>query len=641
MPVLRRLETRVVEHHRRITAGIRFVSRLRAGLIAAALIPAAALAAPSFVAQQTFATGTGPRAIAAADFNADGRADLVVANQGDDNVSVFLNTVDSASATVTFATQQTFTAGNNPVSVAVGDIDGDGKPDIVVANASGGTISVLRNTTAAGATTTTFAAQQTFPAGIYPYSVAIGDLDGDGKPDVVVANVGDATVSVLRNATAAGSATVAFDTQQKYSVGREPAGVAIADFNGDGLPDVAVANILAYSISVYLNTSTAGSATASVAAAKSFLTGLGPASIIAADVDGDGRPDLVTANQADAAVNVLANTMALGATTAAFAAKQAVTVGTGPNAVVAADVSGDGKFDLVAANNQVKTVSALVNSTTYGGVNADQHGLTASWFNPATSGQGVEIEIYPNLNGGTTGVLFGGWFTYGATAGSGQSWYALSGGVSNGSPLAVLGIYAGEGGNFAAAPSVAPTRVGTAVLNFTSCEHAVLDYQFFDGRKGSVPLNRLTANVTCGAAGDTGAAASNYLLSGSWSQADIGGQGLIFDVNPLQNNFFAAWYTYAPNAAAAGAASQRWYTIQAAFAPGSKTLTSVPIYATSGGVFDNATAPTAAPVGTATITFSSCTEATLSYAFTAGANAGLSGTLALTRTGPTPAGCTL
>jgi hypothetical protein len=157
--------------------------------------------------------------------------------------------------------------------------------------------------------------------------------------------------------------------------------------------------------------------------------------------------------------------------------------------------------------------------------------------------------------------------------------------VTNTSPTAVLGIYAGYGGNFAAPPSIAATQVGTATLTFTSCGSGVLNYSFYGGRIGTIPLSRLTANITCGTSGDNGSAPSNYLLSGSWSQASAGGQGLVFDVNPTQKNFFAAWYTYAPNGqATGGAASELWYTIQAGFNPGdSRSRTRV--YVTTGGVF--------------------------------------------------------
>jgi hypothetical protein len=466
-------------------------------------------------------------------------------------------------------------------------------------------------------------------------------VNGDGRPDLVVAEYIANSVSVLLNTTAPGAATFSFDYQQ-LAAGRGPVSVASADFNGDGKPDIVSANSFSYNASVFLNTTGAGAAAPSYSAGQIFATGIGPASIAAADLDGDGLPDIVASNQADTTVSVLVNTTASGATTPTFAAQQTFAAGTDPVSVAAVDVNGDGKTDLVVANNKTTTVSVLVNTATFAGINLDQHGVTGSWFNPVTGGQGLEIELYPDLNGAGSGLLFGGWFTYDIAAGGGQRWYALSGTVNTSSPTTQLGIYAGYGGNFAAAPVVPPTQVGTATLTFTSCGNATLTYVFYDGRSGTVPLSRLTANITCGTNGDNGAAPSNYLLSGSWSEASLGGQGLVFDVNPAQNNFFAAWYTYAPNGQqTGGAASERWYTVQAGFAPGDKSIANAAIYASTGGIFNNATAPTAAPVGTATITFQSCTAATLAYAFTAGTNAGLSGTLNLTRTGPTPAGCTL
>src|SRR5262249_13094865 len=88
--------------------------------------------APVFAAQQTFATGTGSRAAAVADVNRDGRPDLLVANASN-SVSVLLNT-SSPEAAPSFAAQQQFTTGNNPVSVAAADVNGDGRPDVIAAN---------------------------------------------------------------------------------------------------------------------------------------------------------------------------------------------------------------------------------------------------------------------------------------------------------------------------------------------------------------------------------------------------------------------------------------------------------------------------------------------------------------------------
>jgi hypothetical protein len=105
----------------------------------------------------------------------------------------------------------------------------------------------------------------------------------------------------------------------------------------------------------------------------------------------------------------------------------------------------------------------------------------------------------------------------------------------------------------------------------------------------------------------------------------------------------AAWYTYAPSGAGAGAAGQRWYTALpiATFAPGSRAIP-MQIFETTGGVFDTPTPPAqkTVPVGTGTMAFQSCSAATFSYGFTGGSSSGASGTIVLQRVGPVPKGCT-
>jgi hypothetical protein len=119
--------------------------------------------------------------------------------------------------------------------------------------------------------------------------------------------------------------------------------------------------------------------------------------------------------------------------------------------------------------------------------------------------------------------------------------------------------------------------------------------------------------------------------------------GITVEVNPLTPIVFVTWYTYAPNGQAAGSSGQRWFTAESAqtpFAPGQRTFQLI-LYETVGGLFDAAITPppVATVVGTATIAFSSCTTAQLAYNFTGGSSAGRSGTIALSRLGPAPAGC--
>ncbi len=155
----------------------------------------------------------------AADLNGDGRPDVITANTNDDTVSVLLNTTTPGATTPSFATQQTFAAGSFPISVTSADVNGDGKLDLIVANNSGNTVSVLLNTTAPGATTPSFATQQTFATQGSPRSVTAADVNGDGMPDLIVANFSSRTVSVLLNTTAPGAATPSFATQQAFQTG--------------------------------------------------------------------------------------------------------------------------------------------------------------------------------------------------------------------------------------------------------------------------------------------------------------------------------------------------------------------------------------------------------------------------------------
>jgi hypothetical protein len=145
----------------------------------------------TFRAKSDFGTGFHPGSVAIADLNADGRPDLAVASLSSWTVSVLLGNGDG-----TFGAKTDFGTGGISYSVAIADLNADGRPDLVVVNAlPGGTVSVLL-----GNGDGTFGATTDFDTyGRYPHSVAIADLNADGRPDLVVANFESGTVSVLLN----------------------------------------------------------------------------------------------------------------------------------------------------------------------------------------------------------------------------------------------------------------------------------------------------------------------------------------------------------------------------------------------------------------------------------------------------------
>jgi hypothetical protein len=237
------------------------------------------------------------------------------------------------------------------------------------------------------------------------------------------------------------------------------------------------------------------------------------------------------------------------------------------------------------------------------------------------------------------------WFTYDTVIGGAerQRWYTAQGPVSSGQTTAALTLYQNTGGNFNAPPITSAQPVGTATLTFDSCTSGQLAYAFTDGtnRTGTIPLTRLTQNVTC-ATSPPYPTNADFALSGNWfGGAATSGQGFTVEVNPISGVFFAAWYTYVPSGSGAGAAGQRWYTAQGGFTPGMRSIP-VSIYETTGGRFDRPTPPgqQTMAVGTGTMTFQSCAAAKFDYSFTGGSSSGLVGSIDLVRVGPLPPGCT-
>jgi len=185
--------------------------------------------------------------LAVGDFNGDGNLDLAVANVDSATVSILLGT-----GTGSFGAKTDFGTGSFPFSVAVGDFNGDGALDLAVPNVSdfdGNGVDINTVSILLGTGTGSFGAKTNFDTGSTPVSVAVGDFNGDGNPDLAVANQGSQSVSILL-----GTGTGSFGAKVDFGAGSFPVSVAVGDFNGDGALDLAVANLGSATVSILLNT---------------------------------------------------------------------------------------------------------------------------------------------------------------------------------------------------------------------------------------------------------------------------------------------------------------------------------------------------------------------------------------------------
>jgi hypothetical protein len=171
--------------------------------------------------------------------NADAKPDLVVSNVSTGSVTIMIGVGDG-----TFGPVNTMFTGGGPGAVAIGDLNGDGKADVAIAGTGANAVMLL-----IGNGNGTFGSGPVFPTGDAPDAVAIADLNGDGKKDLAVLNGYGNTLSVL-----IGKGNGTFAPKRDFSTGNLPLALAVGDLNGDGRLDVTIANANVNSVSVLLNT---------------------------------------------------------------------------------------------------------------------------------------------------------------------------------------------------------------------------------------------------------------------------------------------------------------------------------------------------------------------------------------------------
>jgi len=269
----------------------------------------------------------GPTSLAAGDFNGDGNPDLVICNEITTNVCTLLG-----NGTGSFTLDANQITGDKPCDVAAADFNGDGKLDVVTVNGNAGTVSMLL-----GNGDGTLKDKVDYSGAPNPYALVLGDFNDDGKLDAATGNLANSVTVFHGN----GDGTFAED-KPTTPVGHEVFGIAAADFNGDGLLDVVTANQDANEISILQNRGTS-----LFAPPVDYATCDDPRRVAVGDLNDDGKPDIVVSSPLSEMVNVL-----LGGGDGTFTnTDRYYGSATSPEDVAVGDLDGDGKQDVVVSTS--------------------------------------------------------------------------------------------------------------------------------------------------------------------------------------------------------------------------------------------------------------------------------------------------
>lgn len=324
-----------------------------------------AISSSSFAARQDFATAastlTGPT-IVSGDLDGDNKPDVVtpqfIGNGLPAVFSVFRNT--SSSGAVSFATRQDFATSSSPDHVTLKDMDGDGKLDLICSMWWLHAIRVYRNTSTLGNISfdMSFFTAST-GTNSYPGQIACEDYNQDGKVDIAVTNQGNATWSLFRNTSTPGS--LSFASSGVLNASSAFGWGLASDMDGDNKPDLLASISSPGSIGLFRNTSTLSAISFSSQVTFSTAITNGPGRLSCADFDLDGKMDITVGNFNSSTMSVFKNFSSPGnINTNSLAMRKEFATGGNPAAHVA-DIDGDGKMDIVTANSGSASLSVLRN----------------------------------------------------------------------------------------------------------------------------------------------------------------------------------------------------------------------------------------------------------------------------------------
>lgn len=334
------------------------------------------ISATSFASGQNLVVADGPIKSVIADIDNDGKPDLVEANAYAHNVSVFRSlSVAGTLDTSSFAPRVDLPAvggTDSPRCIAVADVDGDGKLDILIGDQATSGIYVYQNISTPGVLNAgSFAPPVGFAAGSYPHGLRVADLNGDGLPEILVANYSGGFVSILRNTGSAGSLTTnSFAPQYALVTGPGPTDVGIADLNGDGRRDLVATAFDGSQLSLFRNVANPTTAVSNWFTLDTALPALpGSLEITVTDMDGDAKSDLVIASVHGYAVSIYRNQATAGAFTSnSFAARLDYSTPGWAHSISVADFNGDAKPDLAVVGELNSYLGVFQNQSSPGNI---------------------------------------------------------------------------------------------------------------------------------------------------------------------------------------------------------------------------------------------------------------------------------
>ena len=343
----------------------------------------------SFAARTNFSTsGPGNSHLSTGDIDGDGKKDIAAVNQTYGKINLFRNT--SIPGTISFATRIDSAIGGHPTEVFLEDLDNDGRLDVISSTGPDSQVVVFRNISSGNGIA--LSNKQTFTiAGYYASAIGVADLDNDGKKDIVVADYSTTpSYTVLRNISTNGSVMFSIGSKISFSASySKPTTLKLGDLDSDNKTDLVIFNENA-AVAVFKNTTTGSAISFSTSIVALSVTSTAHKGDIA-DIDGDGKADIVVSNYSNSITSIFKNTSSSG--NLSFATKVDLSASGNILNSVLRDLDEDGKPELIqtAGTAPSAAVSIYKNYCSPGTISVSSFGSRID-FSGNPQPNGIEVD---------------------------------------------------------------------------------------------------------------------------------------------------------------------------------------------------------------------------------------------------------